>query len=82
MLKSIVVLDLHQNQFTSFSSVPKSKKLDQLSLAFNQIEEFSGIENAENLTMLDLHSNKLTKFPQAIVTHNGLRTLKISNNDI
>jgi Leucine-rich repeat (LRR) protein len=34
-LKNIVMLDLHQNMFEMFDSVPKSEKLDTLSLSYN-----------------------------------------------
>ena len=34
-LQNLVMLDLHENRLTEFTAVPKSPKLDTLSLSFN-----------------------------------------------
>jgi Leucine-rich repeat (LRR) protein len=52
-----------------FDSVPPSKKLDMLSLAYNQLETLGNLERAQNnLTVLDLHNNKLEEFPESIIS--------------
>lgn len=82
-LTNLIMLDLHQNCFTgSFSSVPKSEKLDQLLLAFNQLQGIENVDRAPNMTVLDLHSNKLQQLPDAVCAMYKLKTLKISNNDL
>ena len=81
-LKGLVLLDLHQNQLTSFTSVPLSAKLDTLNLAFNFITSIENLHNAPKLTVLDLHNNKLTEFPESIVDLKEIKTLRISNNDL
>lgn len=81
-LTNLVMLDLHQNQFKLFDSVPKSKKLDTLNLAYNFIEDIQNLENAPNLTVLDLHNNKLTEFPTSTLDLKNLKTLKVSNNNL
>jgi Leucine-rich repeat (LRR) protein len=58
-LKQLVSLDLHQNQFDTFYSVPASKQLDSIMLAFNRIDTLQNIDRASNITVLDLHNNKL-----------------------
>jgi len=50
-----------------FESVPGSKKLDSIALAYNHLEHISGLEHAPNLTVLDLHNNKLTELPTTIL---------------
>lgn len=82
MMKNLVELDLHQNQLVVFDSVPVSKKLDMLSLAYNQLEQLGNLERAPNMTVLDLHNNKLQEFPQSIIDLKQLKTLKVSNNDL
>jgi len=62
-LDELVMLDLHQNQFKTFSAVPKTKKLDSLVLSFNRLVQIDNLENAVNLCVLDLHSNKLESLP-------------------
>lgn len=79
---NLQMLDLHQNALRSFQSVPQSKKLDTLNLAYNFIEGLTTLDNAPNLTVLDLHNNKLRDFPLEIVDMKELRTLRISNNDL
>mmetsp|Transcript_40458 Transcript_40458/g.38953 ORF Transcript_40458/g.38953 Transcript_40458/m.38953 type:complete len:254 (-) Transcript_40458:75-836(-) len=81
-LRNLVMLDLHSNQFTSFSSIPKAKKLDTINLAFNFLEKIENLENAANLCVLDLHNNKLEHFPETILDLKNLKTLKVSNNDL
>jgi Leucine-rich repeat (LRR) protein len=81
-LRNLVELDLHQNQLRGFDSVPHSKKLDMLSLAYNFLESIDNLERAQNLTVLDLHNNKLQDFPSSIIDLKQLKTLKVSNNDL
>jgi Leucine-rich repeat (LRR) protein len=76
------MLDLHQNNFVSFSSVPISEKLDTVNLAFNQLVNLENLENAVNLTVLDLHNNKMKQLPDTILNLMNLKTLKISNNEL
>jgi Leucine-rich repeat (LRR) protein len=76
------MLDLHQNQLREFASVPRSKKLDTLNLAYNFIEDIRNLENAPNMTVLDLHNNKLDEFPVSILDLKELKTLKVSNNNL
>jgi Leucine-rich repeat (LRR) protein len=66
----------------AFESVPGSKKLDSIALAYNHLEVLSGLERAPNLTVLDLHNNKLTELPTTVLELKQLKTLKISNNDL
>ena len=81
-LKNLVSLDLHQNHFETFFSVPKSKQLDSLMLAFNRLETLGNLERAPNVTIIDLHSNKLTELPDDVCELLNLKTLKVSNNDL
>ena len=82
-LTNLSMLELHQNCFSGhFSSVPKSQKLDRLSLAFNQLQGIENVDRAPNLTLLDLHSNKIQTLPDSICTMYKLQALKISNNDL
>lgn len=81
-LKNLVSLDLHQNQFELFYSVPQSKRLDSIMLAFNRIDKLQNIERAPNVSILDLHSNKLAELPEDICELRHLKTLKVSNNDL
>ncbi|CDW80826.1 leucine-rich repeat-containing protein 40-like [Stylonychia lemnae] len=81
-LTLLVELDLHQNQMKIFDSVPKSFKLDTLTLAYNFIEKISNLDRAANLSVLDLHNNKLEEFPESIIDLKNLKTLKVSNNNL
>lgn len=81
-LRSLVSLDLHQNQLQAFYSVPQSKSFDSLLLAYNGIDELGNLERAPGLTIIDVHNNKLTSLPDAISELTKLKTLKISNNDL
>ena len=82
-LSNLCMLELHQNCFVgNFTSVPKSQKLDRLSLAFNQLQGIENVDRAPNLTVLDLHSNKIQTLPDSICTMYKLQALKISNNDL
>ncbi|MGB1605967.1 MAG: leucine-rich repeat domain-containing protein, partial [Promethearchaeia archaeon] len=82
-LSNLCMLELHQNCFSGyFSSVPKSEKLDRLSLAFNQLQGLENVDRAPNLTLLDLHSNKIQTLPDSLCTMYKLQALKISNNDL
>lgn len=81
-LSNLVNLDLTNNQLTQFISVPDSKALDQILLAFNRIDTLANLERAPNLTVLDVHSNKLLTFPDEVTYLSKLKTLKISNNDL
>ena len=65
-LSNLVMLDLHQNQFTSFDSVPNSQKLDQIMLSYNHLTDIQNLERAPKLTVLDLHNNKLDVLPESI----------------
>jgi len=65
-----------------FESVPKSFKLDALTLAYNFIEHISNLDRAPNLSVLDLHNNKLEEFPESIIELKNLKTLKVSNNNL
>ena len=42
------MLDLHQNQFTSFDSVPNSQKLDQIMLSYNHLTDIQNLESKKN----------------------------------
>lgn len=81
-LVNLVIADLHQNAMKVFESVPESKKLDTLNVAFNFIEDIRNLDRAPNLSVLDLHSNKINQFPVSIIDLTNLKTLKISNNDL
>ena len=81
-LTALVMLDLHQNNFRDFSAVPRSDKLDTISLSYNQLAAVSNLENAPRLTVLDLHANKLTDLPESIMNMSGLKTLTVSNNEL
>ena len=65
-LKHLVSLDLHQNQFDTFGSIPNSKVLDSIMLAFNRIDKLNNLDRAPNMTILDLHNNKLEHLPEEI----------------
>ena len=62
--------------------MPKSKKLDTISLGYNQITSLNNMENAESLTVLDLHSNKLEDLPESVLNMIRLKTLTVSNNEL
>ncbi len=62
--------------------MPKSLKLDTLTLSFNFISSITGLENAANLSVLDLHNNKLPELPLSLLGLNQLKTLTLSNNDL
>ena len=81
-LTGLVALDLHQNNFRDFSAVPRSDRLDTISLGYNQLVALSNLENAPMLTVLDLHSNKLTDLPESILNMRRLKTLTVSNNEL
>ena len=81
-LEALVMLDLHQNCFRDFSAVPRSSKLDTISLGYNQLTTLSNLESAPNLSVLDLHSNKLVDLPLSIMNMNSLKTLTVSNNEL
>jgi Leucine-rich repeat (LRR) protein len=66
----------------AFDSVPQSKKLDMLSLAYNFLESIDNLERAPNMSVLDLHNNKLEEFPTSIIDLKQLKTLKVSNNNL
>ena len=76
------MLDLHQNNFVTFSSVPASAKLDGLLLAYNQLTDIQNLERAPQITVLDLHNNKLSKLPESVSHLYNLKTLTISNNNL
>jgi len=76
------MLDLHQNAFEDFSSVPKSKKCDTLNLAYNRLESIENLENAPNLCVLDLCNNKLSVLPETVLGLTNLKTLTLSNNNL
>ena len=78
----MVSLDLHQNQFEHFYSVPSSKSLDSLLFAYNRIYDIENLDRAPNLTIIDVHNNKLTNLPDIISELKSLKTLKVSNNDL
>lgn len=81
-LANLVMLDLHQNQLTTFSSVPNSQKLDQILLSYNQLSDIQNLSRAPKLTVLDLHNNKLDILPESICELFFLKTLTISNNNL
>ena len=81
-LKNLTMLDLHQNHFEQFWSVPKSSKLDTLNLGFNRLEVIENLENAPNLTVLDLYNNKIKVLPICVYKMQELKTLGIANNDL
>jgi Leucine-rich repeat (LRR) protein len=81
-LKSIVMLDLHQNMFEMFDSVPKSEKLDTLSLSYNQLTELNNLANAPKVTVVDLHNNKMKELPKSLFDLAELKTLTVSNNEL
>ena len=76
------MLDLHQNAFEDFSSVPISKKCDTLNLAYNRLESISNLENAPNLCVLDLHNNQISVLPESMLGLTNLKTLTLSNNNL
>ena len=76
------MLDLHQNAFEEFSSVPKSKKCDTLNLAYNRLESIDNLENAPSLCVLDLHNNQLATLPESMLGLTNLKTLTLSNNNL
>ena len=76
------MLDLHQNNFREFDSVPRSDTLDTITLGYNQLTRVDNLENAKILTVLDLHSNKLQELPKSVVNMNKLKTLTVSNNEL
>lgn len=65
-----------------FSAVPRSEKLDTISLSYNHVVALSNLENAPGLTVLDLHSNKLSELPESILSMSRLKTLTVSNNEL
>jgi len=81
-LVNLVMLDLHQNNLRDFSAVPRSDKLDTISLSYNHVVALSNLENAPSLTVLDLHSNKLCELPESILNMSRLKTLTVSNNEL
>ena len=76
------MLDLHQNQFSAFYSIPNSKHLDSLILGFNRLFTLENLDRAPNMTIVDLHNNKIQAFPEGLADLRQLKTLKISNNDL
>ena len=80
-LLNLRFLDMHINLLQSFTSVPKSDKLDSIILGNNKIEKIFNLENCKNLTVLDLNSNKLEQFP-GIVKLEQLTTINLMNNNI
>ena len=62
--------------------MPRSDKLDTISLGYNQLTALTNLENAPKLTVLDLHSNKLEDLPESIMNMGGLKTLTVSNNEL
>ena len=77
-----MTLDLHQNQFSAFYSIPNSKHLDSLILGFNRLLTLENLSRAPNLTIVDVHNNKISTFPESLADLRQLKTLKISNNDL
>lgn len=81
-LKKLVILDLHKNSLTDFSSVPKSDELEELNLNYNQLKTLRCLTNAPNLAELNLHDNCFTAFPESVCELKNLSTLNIFNNDL
>jgi Leucine-rich repeat (LRR) protein len=70
------------NNLNSFTSLPESKQMDSLMLAYNRIDYMENFERVPNLTSLDLHNNKMTALPDSVSNLKNLMTLKVSNNDL
>ena len=81
-LTGLVNLDMTNNQLTELTSLPESKAMDSLLLAYNRIDRMDNFHRVPNLTCLDLHNNKLVGLPDEIAHLKKLMTLKVSNNDL
>ena len=81
-LKKLILLDISENQMTSFESLTELTSLDSLLLAFNRLSSFKGIEKFPNLTVLDLKNNKLKGLDVGVINLKKLKTLDVSNNDL
>jgi Leucine-rich repeat (LRR) protein len=62
--------------------MPKSDRLDTISLSFNRLTEFDDFERCPNLTVLILNDNKIKKISHNIIKLKELKTLDLSNNDL
>lgn len=76
------MLDIRENQLTSFSSFPKSAKLETVLLSFNFISDLAGFSNCPNIVTFDLKNNKLKVLTDEIFTLKGMKNLDLSNNDL
>lgn len=81
-LTSLVNLDLTNNQLEQFTSVPRSKSLDSILLAYNRIDTLGNLDRCPNLTVFDIHNNKLVSLPDEVTYLSKLKTLTVSNNDL
>ena len=62
--------------------MPRSSKLDSVSLAFNRLTEFSYFDHCPSLTILILADNKIKKLSRDIIKLAKLKTLDLTNNDL
>ena len=81
-LKSLILLDLRENNLQEFEEIPDSSKLDTLLLAYNKLKSISNFQTAKNLTVLDLKNNKIEFLNPEICLMSNLKTLDLSNNDL
>ncbi|KAA6367847.1 MAG: hypothetical protein EZS28_036626, partial [Streblomastix strix] len=75
------VIFAQQNNFTSFSGMPKLPNVEQLLLDENKIRNFYGLHTLKNLRYLSLADNNITSFKGAVHLPN-LEVLNMSGNPI
>ena len=80
--QNLISIELKENRLAFFTELPKSTKLDTISLAYNRLTEFCSFDHCPNLTVLILADNKIRKLSRDIIKLNKLKTLDISNNDL
>lgn len=68
--KSIISLDLSENQLISINQIETLPNLFELFLMYNKIQEVPDFTNNQNLELIELGGNNISKFPRLLVKNN------------